>query len=119
MTKDEWIDAVLERKADYAEIVSNYHPGAGDRVRTGHITAVAAEEACAAISNKIRSENPGLDPASAFQDALSSRNAEQIYSLMNSAWFGIPEDRELVRRIQGFDAMCDLLSDPWDDEERG
>ena len=64
------------------------------------------------MRNQIRKESPD-DPLVAWDKAVASGDIGQIMSLLNSAWFGVPEATECWN-IPGFKIAVDLLDDPPD-----
>lgn len=116
MTKQEWIGEVSKDKHKYRDIIASFHPNTVSRSEASVvITAGAAERACERIRQEIRKRNTPMNPVDVFDLALAAGDAEMLSILMNEAWFGMPEDRELALRTPGFMIMCDLLSDMWDD----
>lgn len=120
MTKQEWLAEVQGSKADLLSLVEVYHP-ASHRVdarkseRGVLITAPSVEVACRSIRENIAHEEIDLaQPQDRFLAALKQENWKTIYSLLDSAWFGVPESTECWQ-IKGFAKAVDLLDDPPED----
>jgi hypothetical protein len=82
------------------------------------ITAAQAEMACAAVRQSIATEQVGKPtPASRFDDALATDDISQLNSLLDDAWFGVPESTDCWG-IEGFSEAVELLDSlPDEDEE--
>lgn len=74
------------------------------------ITAPNAEMACREIRHDIRAKEPS-DPLSRWDKALSDGDVGEIMSLLDGAWFGVPESTDCWN-IPGFAVAVNLLDDP-------
>lgn len=119
MTKEQWLNKVVENKDALRSIIARYHPinlrgHRPEDTMDDTITAPNAERACEIVRAQIRQES--LDhPEIQFDIAFVKQDTETISSLLSSAWFGIPESTGCWQ-IQGFGLMCDLLDDPVEQE---
>jgi hypothetical protein len=114
MTKQEWINQVHKHKDALLNLIESYHPAS--RVTKGHsalpITAPGAESACRVVREKIAAEEGNLAyPRDRFLNALAEDDWQEIDSLLNSAWFGVPESTSCWQ-IEGFSEAVDLIEDP-------
>jgi hypothetical protein len=117
-TTSEWLQKVHEHSKDLRQLIEDYHPSAlhrGGRLPIGPITAPGAEEACANVREKIKAEEPG-DPLVRWDRAMADGDVGEIMSLLNSAWFGVPESTSCWE-IPGFGVACDLMDDPPEEPE--
>ena len=136
MDSKEWFERLKENEELLKSFVASWHPSArfpkaiqrksviltnGDAVAVdvpeAHlpITAPAAEAACESIRREIRKESPE-NPREKWDRAVSTSDTSTLYSLLNSAWFGVPESRGCWS-IAGFSEAVELLEDPPEDEE--
>lgn len=109
-------------------LLGNYHPRSATFARTYRkpaplsITAPGAEAACAVVRRKIaKEESEKPHPIALFNIALEVGNleaAQEINSLLNSAWFGVPESPSCWS-IPGFREAVVLMEDPPEDPEEG
>jgi hypothetical protein len=76
------------------------------------ITAPAAERACEEVRQRIKDQNDS-DPLERFDTALEAGDWRTVYSLLDQAWFGVPETTSCWR-IDGFTQAVDLMDDPPD-----
>jgi hypothetical protein len=116
-------------------LIADYHPSArrpaalkreavlmtdGEAVivdaATMPITAPAAEQACQHVRTQIRKEEPD-DPLTRWDRAITSGDIGEIDSLLNGAWFGVPESTGCWN-IPGFNEAVDLMDDPPMEPER-
>lgn len=133
LTTQEWIEKVQQNASVLREFVGNWHPSArfpealqqesvllmdGDAVAVPQsfpITAPAAELACQNVRQMIRKEEPN-DPVTRFDQALAKADIGEIMSLLEGAWFGVPESTSCWG-IKGFSLAVDLMDDPPDQPE--
>ncbi len=111
MTKQEWLEKVNINKDKLISLLGNYYPSAGCQ---GHrhnldITAPGAEAACEQIRKNIAIKE-SEDPIKRFTVALAIGDIGEINSLLNSAWFGVPESTSCWQ-INGFKEAVDLMED--------
>jgi hypothetical protein len=79
------------------------------------ITAPAPEVACQNIREMIAQEEPD-DPLKRWDKALSDGDVGTLASLLDGAWFGVPESTECWN-IPGFNEAVNLLDDPPEETE--
>lgn len=121
MTTKEWLEKAREHQAILTTFIADWHPARpsekslfGEHYR---ITASIAETACVAVREKIKEEEISKPaPVQRFLTALETDDVDEAYSLLNSAWFGVPESTSCWR-IPGFSRAVDLLEDPPEPEE--
>jgi hypothetical protein len=127
MTEIEWLLQAREHADDLAYLIEHYHPvnrvrmdrrfpGTifGDPVRIPPperlpITAASTERACETIREDIRKNFEG-DPVAEFRRALDAGDVGRVNTLLNDAWFGVPESTSCWQ-IRGFRAAVTLLED--------
>lgn len=128
MTSQEWLDKAKQDETLLTQFVAEWHPR-GTRVRKDYsdldsldsfdampITASGAEQACKAVRDSIRAkEGQQLAPEYLFKLALDKGDISELNSLLNSAWFGVPESTSCWQ-IPGFSEAVSLLEDPPEDE---
>ena len=118
MTSAEWIRKVKQHAADLRDLLDNYHPSSVPRkaLPVFEITAPGAEEVCKQVRGEIADRESEIDktPVARFDAAIVAGNAAAIYSLLDSAWFGVPESTSCWH-IRGFAEAVDLIDDPPDD----
>lgn len=135
MTTQQWLTKVRERGAVLREFVASWHPsarrlaaiqreavlmtdGSAAAVEVPEarmpITAPGAERACQVVREQVRREQPE-DPLVRWDKAVNGGNVSEIMSLLDEAWFGVPESWECWQ-IEGFAEAADLLDDPPDFE---
>lgn len=132
MTVSRWMEQVHQHKDKLRDLVASWHPSArfpralqdesvlltdGSAVAVPfamEITAPNAERACQEIRQQIRKEEQD-DPVERFDKAVTSADVGEIMSLLNSAWFGVPESTSCWQ-IRGFAEAVDLLDDPPEEE---
>lgn len=88
----QWLEKVAAHSADLRELIAHYHPAVRhrDRMMAMPITAPNAEAACAVVREKIAAERPD-DPVARFDKALAQGDVSELMSVMDGAWFGVPE----------------------------
>lgn len=115
-TKKEWLEYARENAPVLTVLLENWHPiNLANPLKPterfyGSITAHDAESACALVRENIAAEETG-DPTQRFQRALLNDDVDEIYSLLNSAWFGVPES-QACWEITGFKEAVELLEQP-------
>jgi hypothetical protein len=116
-TKAGWLEAVSEHRGKLRELIAGYHPSARKPAKETSmpITAPAAERACNEIRREIREEHPE-DPLREWDRALADGDVGKIMSLLEAAWFGVPESTSCWQ-ITGFKEAVDLMDDPPDEGE--
>jgi hypothetical protein len=134
MTIQEWLQKVNENGAALRQLVSDWHPSArrpaaiqreavllddgtaiAVEVPAMTITAPQAEQACQQVRTMIRKDEPA-DPLERWDRAIASGDMGEIYTLLDGAWFGVPESIECWS-IPGFRLACDLMDDPPEESE--
>lgn len=118
MTQQEWLAKAKANQGKLIALVSSYHPGSGGYREPSDLflpSAPAAEAACQVVREKIQQEEKliGPSPVVRFTKALAEDNWREVYSLLDSTWFGVPESTSCWR-LEGFSEAVDLLDDPPD-----
>lgn len=111
MTRSRWLQQVSDHAGELRQLVGDYHPST-KRERpfpVGPITAPGAEQACVEVREKIRNEESS-DPVVRFDRALALGDIGELNTLLNGAWFGVPESTGCWS-IPGFSIACDLMDD--------
>jgi len=117
MDTKEWLQQATDQKDLLLGFVRSWHPASNtcDDDIDLPITAEGAEQACNVIRTQIAAT--GLrNLTDEWNTALSKGDARGLYSLMNSAWFGVPESTGCWG-IQGFREAVALLEDPPEDDD--
>ena len=117
MTTQEWLSAAASDAYELKDLLRHYHPASpltADRLQM-RITARGAEDACIVVRNDIRQNFEG-DPVAQFDEALAEKNVGKINTLLNDAWFGVPESTECWT-VTGFAEAVALIEDLPEDEE--
>lgn len=132
MEKQDWIDTFNRSKNELRDLVEQFHPSVKAKVIVGGttvevpagvillpcpITAPTAEEACEVVRKQIQRTKP-QNPLTIF-DTLAEDPAlhnKELASLLNDAWFGMPESRS-VRSLPGFFELCDLCEGVDEEED--
>lgn len=107
-TAAEWWELLNKNLEDVRMLVHNYHPAMHAHRKPMKITAPNAEEACEKIRKQLAKR--GSSPVDDFNMALEAKDGPAMVSLLNGAWFGMPEAFE-VRSEPGFHVLCDLCSE--------
>ena len=120
MTSQEWLAKAQQHKDVLLSLIESYHPAShaitGRRQRMP-ITAPTAESACVVVRGRIAKEEGDLAyPRDRFLAALEAGDWIEINSLLNSAWFGVPESTACWQ-VEGFKEAVDLMEDPPEQEE--
>ena len=90
-TVDTWLAEVEKNKDVLRQFISQFHPGMHTYTRkSAHITAPNAEVACQNVCSQIK-RNTVSNPLEDFDEAIKNKDWHKIKSLLNSAWFGVPE----------------------------
>ena len=112
MTIQEWLNQATANRAKLASLLTNWHPRS---VKVGHdmkITARGAEQACEVVRGIIRQQGQNKpNPVEAFYEALDADDYITILTLLNEAWFGVPESTSCWN-IEGFTEAVNLMEDP-------
>lgn len=105
MNAAQWWALFDAHQQEMRDLVERYHPTSGNRHEMP-ISAAGAEVACEVARNQILRESrvPGTV---AFDAAVKARDARALATLLNGAWFGMPESTS-VRYEPGFYELCDL-----------
>lgn len=111
MKTQEWVETFNKFRTIIKEVVLGYHPAISIK-KPMNITAHNAEEARQNVASAIR-EVPDI---SLFDQDLSEDNIDQVYNIMNEAWFGVPESTDCWK-ITGFPSLVNLLEDPPEEQE--
>jgi hypothetical protein len=112
-TKQGWIAKVVDSKAELRQLVERFHPARLTKEHTAEytITAPGAETASTVVRELIRAEMKGRDVLAEFDKAVDTGDVHAIYTLLNAAWFGVPESSPACWEIPGFAVAVDLLDD--------
>lgn len=127
MTTHEWVAQARRDAGALKALLAEYHPvnrqpgtrreiasESGALLQRGDwITAPGAEAACVQVRRQIRDAFDG-NPQAKLDAALADGNVAAIMSLLNDAWFGVPES-QTCWRIRGFKEAVRLLEEPPDD----
>lgn len=116
MTTQEWLEKTRHDADKIRGLIRDFHPSAGARRKSiGPITAQNAEIACERVRQQIAATE-AIDPIKRFDKALTDGDVGELISVMNGAWFGVPESTSCWR-LEGFTEMVALMEDPPDDDE--
>ena len=115
MTRSRWLQRVADNAEALRSLIANYHPSAGKRAPKMPITAHNAEVACENVRQKIATEQP-TDPVKRWDVAVANGDISTLDSLLNDAWFGVPESTQCWE-IPGFSVAVDLMDDPPEEGE--
>lgn len=118
MNNHEWIEYAKENETVLTKLIKDWHPACAtlgqrhmQRInRRMPITAQNAQSACDKVCEVIREEHTGAHPVEQFKDALEKKDISKIYTLLNSAWFGVPESTTCWD-IRGFAEAVKLLEE--------
>lgn len=115
MTKTEWLSNIEAKKDLLREFIGAYHP-ASRRYNPASmpITARGPEAACAQVRDSIKKE--GKNALLEWDKALINKDESALYSLLQGAWFGVPESTSCWG-IPGFSEAVDLLDNPPEEAE--
>lgn len=103
-----WWKSLEDNLADIKSIVMNFYPIGRKSSPDVGISAKGAEAACEVVRGEIAAK--GLDPATEFQEAYAAKDGPRMVSLLNAAWFGMPESMS-SRDVPGFHVLCNLCSE--------
>ncbi len=117
MTEKEWLDKARRSECALQQFVAMWHPRSHNPFKPKlPITAPHAEIACEQIRKDIIEEGTSpLLPLAELDLALKENNVSKIISLLNEAWFGVPESVDCWN-LPGFPEVVDLMGDPIDEE---
>ena len=112
MTKQEWLDQVKANEPVLREFVLRWHPAARNGFgNTLPITAPNPEMARRACVKQIQREDfKKPDVLTRWERALAEGDVRELYSLLDSAWFGVPESTGCWG-AKGFAEAVDLLGE--------
>lgn len=119
MTRAEYVEQATKHATILRSLIQNFHPATPDGPRRGigPITAGAAEAACENVRRDIADKERDMgNPVERFDKALKDGDVLEIDSLLNSAWFGVPESINCWK-VAGFKEAVDLMDDPPEDED--
>lgn len=116
MTKQEWLNYAIAHRAKLVLLLNAYHPRSfGMRSVRTPITAHNAEIACNVVRNVIRERDKHLpNPVEQFNQAIDADNWVIVNSLLNDAWFGVPESTSCWN-IEGYTEAVTLIEEPPDE----
>jgi len=109
-TPEQWWAYLETNKNSLLDLLATYHPYYNHQ-HNHKITALLAEKVAKGVRESIR-ELEQNDPQRRFENYFKETNHEDMISLLNEVWFGMPESYE-SRNANGFDALCDLCSECW------
>lgn len=111
MTTQEWLAIAKDNAEVLWSLIRRYHPVSIAKNPRGdvRISAPLAEAACENIRQEIIREDKG-DPVHQFNCALESNDIWTLNTLLNEAWFGVPETTDCWR-ITGFAEAVELMED--------
>lgn len=103
-----WLALAIQHQDLLVDFVAGYHPAASRRAYIDmKITAWAAQAACVDVCAELR-RTATVEPVAQLQAAIAARDINQIYTVLNSTWFGVPESRSCWE-IPGFQEAVELL----------
>ena len=121
MTNQEWWALVDEHWDALFDCVEAFHPTTRDPSYCNdfEITAPTPERACENVRDAIREEcREGMSIGMRLKRAKADRDLASLMKLMNEAWFGAPESRD-VYGVDGFRLLCHLCEEPPEDPPDG
>lgn len=111
-TKEQWLQRVRDNKDELTGFIAQYHPASHKfQPQDMPITAHASEGACQLVRQYIAADPSEAAPIQRFTAAVEAGDVNAIYSLLDSAWFGVPESTSCWS-IPGFSLAVDLMDDP-------
>lgn len=115
MNESEWFEKAIANRFKLYSFLSVYHPSNRQPGRRPEdfITAPNVENACTQVRKQIRDEFEG-DPTELFKVALLKKDLGVCLTLLNQAWFGVPESTTCWQ-IEGFKEAVDLMEDTPDE----
>ena len=115
----DWLCYAKDNEAVLVKFVEKWTPmGTGRTAYAGPITAPGAEFCRQHIAAAIAKEQTGKLPGAALSDAIKQERIDLITTILNRAWFGVPETTSCWN-IPGFsEAVCLLENLPEDDHDR-
>lgn len=126
MITSEWIAKARQHREKLVRLVEEWHPASQGKgnIRAArkkdldlNITAPGAETACAVVRKQIAAKERQMGtPVSRLEDAIERGDVKAVVSLLNAAWFGVPESTHCWG-IVGFREAVELLEDPPEDED--
>lgn len=112
MDKEKWLSLVQHNRDKLLSLIESYHPASNPRRVGLPITAPNAELACENVRQSIANrERNRPSPTVRFSTAIDKGDVGEVMSLLNGAWFGVPESTSCWR-LEGFKEAVDLLEDP-------
>lgn len=120
MNQIKWLQKANDNREVLIDFLRIYHPHSrivGNSILLP-ITAPNAEMARQNVVNAIKAEgSQSISPVEQFNIALKNKNWLTINSLLNSAWFGVPESTSCWG-ITGFTEAVELMEDtPGEDQK--
>lgn len=112
MTEQQWIEYAKTHKDKLITFIRDWHPSSNGKVQYHEldITAKNAERACQIVRDKIQKEGKEKSPVEQFEFALASNDIQVINSILNSAWFGVPESTGCWNQV-GFREAVNLMDE--------
>ena len=115
MTSTEWLDKARLYAPQLRELLKDFHPSQ-PRKAIGPITAPQAEDACEIVRRSIAAKKPNINPVVEFNKALAASDIAAVNSLLNEAWFGLPETTACWR-VPGFNEAIELMENMLEEGE--
>jgi len=111
-TMEEWWKMVDEKWDELTNMICVYHPNKENLFHENEmdITARDAEAARRFCAKRIAQENKITDIIDYAERLKNLRMAEELWTVFNYTWFGIPESIDCWE-IPSFGRLCDLCSD--------
>lgn len=117
MNTTDWLKQCRAHQTVLRSVVEQYYPTKNRRETSMEITASRAEIACQNVRDIIIRRDGNvrvLKPEIRFDSALANNDAADLYDLLSSTWFGVPESTSCWD-IVGFKELVDLLDEPPDE----
>lgn len=114
MLATEWLNSAKQNSDSIISLLESYHPQSVVDSLTLEplpITAPGAEIACELIRRSIADEKSDSTPKERWIKALDNNDVDTIMSLLQDAWFGVPESTSCWN-IKGFKEAVELLENP-------
>jgi|SRR5690348_8472641 len=113
MTSKEWWELLESNWKNLDHIIRRHHPkfkGGPTGVDSPIVTAAGAQAACNAVIADIQTK-----PAPDLVTIIKEKDTEKMMAVLNETWFGVPESRSYVERLQGWSELLDMVEQPPDD----
>lgn len=116
MNSQEFMTKVREHQPVLETYLQQWHPRSRAFVYTDeqHSSAPGAQHACNRVCGQIQKQPAVLPPVEAFKAAVEAADVIRTYTLLQEAYFGLPERMDW-REHTGAKEAVGLLEDPPDD----